>query len=76
MREDGRTVVASKHQALGRFGLTLWALGQCPGAHHKGAQQNSKNNANQQKFVMRNAQLAFDNSKKHCQEEDSGQLSL
>ena len=28
----------------------------------KGAQQNSKTNANQQKFVMRNAQLAFDNS--------------
>ena len=42
----------------------------------KGARQTSKNNANQQKFVMRNAQFAFDNSKKHCQEEDSGQLSL
>ena len=28
----------------------------------KGAQQNLKKNANQQKFVMRNAQLAFDNS--------------
>ena len=41
--------------------MGIRAMPWCPSP--KGVQQTSKNNANQQKFVMRNAQLAFVNSR-------------
>ena len=47
-----------------RGGLTIWALGQCPGAHHQREPTKlPKNNANQQKNASEKAEPSLDDKR-------------
>ena len=56
---DPRSCTGSRARVDWPYGIRAMSWGPPP----KEAQQNSKNNSNPQKFVLRNAQLAFDNSR-------------